>query len=156
MENDLFDKPLKIDNRPMWLIVIDHTARYQLIAGFLVICIILFRLAPPPGLSLNGYHAVILFGATIFLWVSGLLPIAVTALLSMVMLPLLGIMEAKKTYALFGNEAVFFILGAFILAAAMTADFPPGWPVRCSPASARPRPGWRQRFFYCRLFFPLS
>jgi sodium-dependent dicarboxylate transporter 2/3/5 len=52
--------------------------------------------------------------------VSGLLPIAVTALLSMVMLPLLGIMEAKKTYALFGNEAVFFILGAFILAAAMT------------------------------------
>jgi sodium-dependent dicarboxylate transporter 2/3/5 len=42
------------------------------------------------------------------------------ALLSMVMLPLLGIMEAKKTYASFGNEAVFFILGAFILAAAMT------------------------------------
>jgi sodium-dependent dicarboxylate transporter 2/3/5 len=120
MENEFFDKPLKIDNRPMWLIVIDRTARYQLIAGFLVICIILFRLAPPSGLSMAGYHAVLLFGATIFLWVSGLLPIAVTALLSMVMLPLLGIMEAKKTYALFGNEAVFFILGAFILAAAMT------------------------------------
>jgi sodium-dependent dicarboxylate transporter 2/3/5 len=120
MENEFFDKPLKIDNRPMWLIVIDRTVRYQLIAGFLVICIILFRLAPPSGLSMAGYHAVLLFGATIFLWVSGLLPIAVTALLSMVMLPLLGIMEAKKTYALFGNEAVFFILGAFILAAAMT------------------------------------
>ena len=120
MENELFDKPLKIDNRPMWLIVIDRTARYQLIAGFLVICLILFRLTPPSGLSVAGYHAVILFGATIFLWVSGLLPIAVTALLSMVMLPLLGIMEAKKTYASFGNEAVFFILGAFILAAAMT------------------------------------
>lgn len=63
-----------------------------------------------------------LFGATIFLWVSGLLPIAVTALLSMVMLPLLGIMDAKSTYAQFGNEAVFFILGAFILAAAMTGS----------------------------------
>ena len=56
----------------------------------------------------------ILFGATIFLWVSSLLPLAVTSLLAMAMIPLLGIMEAKKTYALFGNEAVFFILGAFI------------------------------------------
>jgi solute carrier family 13 (sodium-dependent dicarboxylate transporter), member 2/3/5 len=120
MENEFFDKPLKIDNRPLWLIVIDRTARYQVIAGFLVTCLILFRLAPPQGLSVTGYHAVILFSATIFLWVTALLPIAVTALLAMVMLPLLGIMEAKKTYSLFGNEAVFFILGAFILAAAMT------------------------------------
>jgi solute carrier family 13 (sodium-dependent dicarboxylate transporter), member 2/3/5 len=120
MENEFFDKPLKIDNRPMWLIVIDRTARYQVIAGFLIIFLLLFRLAPPAGLSAAGYHAVLLFSATIFLWVTGLLPIAVTALLSMVMLPLLGIMEAKKTYASFGNEAVFFILGAFILAAAMT------------------------------------
>jgi sodium-dependent dicarboxylate transporter 2/3/5 len=38
----------------------------------------------------------------------------------MVSLPLLGIMDKKSTYALFGNEAVFFILGAFILAAALT------------------------------------
>jgi sodium-dependent dicarboxylate transporter 2/3/5 len=120
MENEFFDKPLKIDNRPMWLIVIDRTARYQVIAGFLIIFLLLYRLAPPTGLSAAGYHSVLLFSATIFLWVTGLLPIAVTALLSMVMLPLLGIMEAKKTYASFGNEAVFFILGAFILAAAMT------------------------------------
>ncbi len=114
------DKPLKIDNRPLWLIVLDRTARYQVIAGFMLLCVVLFRLTPPAGLSAAGYQALVLFGATIFLWVSGLLPIAVTALLSMVMLPLLGIMEAKKTYAMFGNEAVFFILGAFILAAAMT------------------------------------
>ena len=120
MAQELFEKPLKIDNRPLWLIVLDRTARYQVIAGFLVVCILLFRLAPPAGLTAAGYHSLILFGAAIFLWVSGLLPIAITALLSMVMLPLLGIMEAKKTYALFGNEAVFFILGAFILAAAMT------------------------------------
>ncbi|AJE04104.1 SLC13 family permease [Geobacter pickeringii] len=120
MAQDLFDKPLKIDTRPLWLILLDRTARYQVFAGLAAVCIILFRLSPPAGLAPAGYHAIILFGAAIFLWVSGLLPIAVTALLSMVMLPLLGIMDAKKTYALFGNEAVFFILGAFILAAAMT------------------------------------
>ena len=121
MHNDQFlEKPLKIDNRPMWLIVLDRTARYQVMAGVALVAVVLFRLSPPAGLSVDGYRSLVLFGATIFLWISGLLPIAVTALLSMVMLPLLGIMDAKKTYAMFGNEAVFFILGAFILAAAMT------------------------------------
>ena len=120
MERILFDKPLKIDTRPLWLIVVDRTTRYQALAGLSLIAFVLFRLVPPAGLTPAGYHALILFGATIFLWVSGFLPIAVTALLAMVMLPLTGIMGAKQTYALFGNEAVFFILGAFILAAAMT------------------------------------
>jgi solute carrier family 13 (sodium-dependent dicarboxylate transporter), member 2/3/5 len=120
MNNELFDKPLKIDNRPMWLIVMDRTARYQVMAAVAIIVTFLIRLSPPQGLSADGYHSLVLFGATIFFWISGLLPIAVTALLSMVMLPILGIMDAKKTYSMFGNEAVFFILGAFILAAAMT------------------------------------
>jgi len=119
-QDHLFDKPLKIDNRPMWLILLDRTARYQVMAAVVVVMAILLRLSPPAGLSADGYRSLVLFGATIFFWISGLLPIAVTALLSMVMLPLLGIMDAKKTYSMFGNEAVFFILGAFILAAAMT------------------------------------
>ena len=120
MEKLAIDKPLKIDNRPLWLIMVDKTAHYQVLAALVVLTAILLRLTPPEGLSADGYRALVLFGATIFLWISGLLPIAVSALLSMVMLPLLGIMDAKKTYSMFGNEAVFFILGAFILAAAMT------------------------------------
>ena len=121
MNNDqLLDKPLKIDNRPMWLILLDRTMRYQVMAGVAVVIAVLIRLSPPEGLSVEGYRSLVLFGGTIFFWISGLLPIAVTALLSMVMLPLLGIMDAKRTYSMFGNEAVFFILGAFILAAAMT------------------------------------
>ena len=122
MDPIAYDKPLKIDTRPLWMIVADRTGRYQIFGAFLVIVTLLFNLHPPQGLTTNGYHAIVLFGATIFLWVSGLLPIAVTSLLSMVMLPLLGIMNAKSTYAQFGNEAVFFILGAFILAAAMTGS----------------------------------
>ncbi|WP_136525166.1 SLC13 family permease [Geomonas ferrireducens] len=121
MENNhLLEKPLKIDNRPMWLILLDRTARYQVMAVVALVIAVLVRLTPPEGLSVEGYRALVLFGATVFFWISGLLPIAVTALLSMVMLPLLGIMDAKKTYSMFGNESVFFILGAFILAAAMT------------------------------------
>jgi sodium-dependent dicarboxylate transporter 2/3/5 len=114
------DKPLKIDSRPIWLIVLDRTLRYQLLGGLLLLAVIAYHVTPPAGLTAAGYHSLVLFGVTIVLWVSGLLPIAVTALLSMVMLPLTGILPAKQTYALFGNEAVFFILGAFILAASMT------------------------------------
>jgi len=120
MEQLQFDKPLKIDSRPLWLIVIDRTARYQVLSALVLLVVVLFNLDPPGGLSVKGYHALVLFGGTVFLWVSGLLPIAVSALLSMALLPLTGILPAKQTYALFGNEAVFFILGAFILAAAMT------------------------------------
>src|SRR5512144_1352636 len=119
-DEQFFEKPIKYDNRPMWLIVLDRTSRYQVMAGLAIVMALLLRQSPPEGLSTDGYRSLVLFGATIFLWVSGLLPIAVSALLSMAMLPLLGIMDAKKTYAMFGNEAVFFILGAFILAAAMT------------------------------------
>lgn len=120
MDRIPFDKPLKIDTRPIWLIVMDRTLRYQLLAGLALLAVVAFQLTPPDGLTAAGYHSLVLFGVTIVLWVSGLLPIAVTAMLSMVMLPLTGILPAKQTYALFGNEAVFFILGAFILAAAMT------------------------------------
>jgi sodium-dependent dicarboxylate transporter 2/3/5 len=120
MEYTPIDKPLKIDNRPLWLIIVDRTVRYQVLAGLIVAIAILFQLTPPGGLSTPGYRSLVLFGGTIFLWVSGILPIAVTALLSMAMLPLAGIMGEKQVFAQFGNEAVFFILGAFILAAAMT------------------------------------
>ena len=120
MDHLSIDKPLKIDTRPIWQIVMGRTLRYQLLAGLLILTVIAYSLTPPSGLSEAGYHSLVLFAVTIVLWVSGLLPIAVTALHSMVMLPLAGILPAKQTYALFGNEAVFFILGAFILAAAMT------------------------------------
>jgi len=120
MEKLTIDKPLKIDNRPLWLIVIDRTTRYQILAGLIIVIGILFQLSPPEGLSIHGYRSLLLFAGTIFLWVSGILPMAVTALLSMALLPLAGIMKEKQVFAQFGNEAVFFILGAFILAAAMT------------------------------------
>ena len=122
MSNVPLEKPLKIDTRPLWMIVLDRTLHYQVLAGLMLVCGVLLQFSPPSGLSQEGYRSLVLFGGTIVLWVSGMIPIAITALLSMVMLPLLGIMNAKTTYAQFGNESVFFILGAFILAAAMTGS----------------------------------
>lgn len=72
---------------------------------------------PPDGLSVEGWHALLVFMLCLILWVSQLLPLSVTSLLGIALLPMLGVMTTGDVFALFGNPAVFFILGAFMLAA---------------------------------------
>ncbi len=74
---------------------------------------------PLPGLSDPGQAALGVFGMAAVLWVSGALPLGVTGLAVLGALPALGVMPAADAFALFGNPAVFFILGAFVLAAAL-------------------------------------
>lgn len=77
-------------------------------------------LAPAPdGLSTEGKNAIGIFVMAIILWVTNALPLSVTGLFVIALLPLLDVMSSKEAFSLFGNKAVFFILGAFILAAAM-------------------------------------
>ncbi|HKZ46989.1 MAG TPA: anion permease, partial [Thermodesulfobacteriota bacterium] len=79
----------------------------------------LINLPTSDGLTIQGQRAIALFAVCLILWVTGILPLAITSLLAIVTVPLFGILDKKETYALFGNEAVFFILGAFILAGAV-------------------------------------
>ncbi|GAI97974.1 unnamed protein product, partial [marine sediment metagenome] len=51
--------------------------------------------------------------------ITGALPLPVTGIAIFALLPLLRVLPAKTTFSLFGSNAVFFILGAFILASAM-------------------------------------
>ena len=74
---------------------------------------------PPAGLEPVAQRALAVFVVCLVYWVTNVLPLMVTSILAMVLLPLTGVQSAKDTYALFGNEAVFFILGAFLLAAAL-------------------------------------
>lgn len=64
-------------------------------------------------------YALAVFVLCLALWLTNLVPLASTALLAVGLLPILGIVEAKQAFAYFGNSAVFFILGVFLLAAAM-------------------------------------
>ncbi|GBE18035.1 MAG TPA: DASS family sodium-coupled anion symporter [Euryarchaeota archaeon] len=91
-----------------------------LIIGFSLALLSLVLLLPTPqGLSVEGQRVVAIFVMAIVLWASAALPLSVTGILVIAALPLLGAMDAKTSYSLFGSPAVFFILGAFILAAAM-------------------------------------
>jgi len=71
----------------------------------------------PDGLTESGWRALVVFGLCLVLWVSQLLPLPVTSMLGLALLPVLGVLPAEDIYSLFGNPAVFFILGAFALAA---------------------------------------
>jgi sodium-dependent dicarboxylate transporter 2/3/5 len=88
-----------------------------------VIVTLIIMLTPPPqGLSHEGRAALAVFAICFILWTTGALPLSITSLLAIALLPLFGALEAGRAFALFGNRAVFFILGAFILAAAMMSS----------------------------------
>ena len=74
---------------------------------------------PPEGLNVNAQRVLGVFVLCALLWVTGLIPLQITSMLAIVLLPLLSIMSSAKAFSLFGNQAVFFILGAFIISAAL-------------------------------------
>ena len=53
------------------------------------------------------------------LWFTNLIPLAATGLLAIALLPLLGVLPKDEAFGLFGNSAIFFMLGVFLLAGAM-------------------------------------
>jgi len=84
---------------------------------------VLVLLAPTPeGLSEQGKASLAVFALCGILWTTAALPLSVTSLLAIALLPVFGAIDAAKAFSLFGNRAVFFILGAFILAAAMISS----------------------------------
>ncbi len=108
-----------VDTRPLWIILLARSRQ----AGLLLTGVLIFwwvqTMAPPAGLSEAGQKALGVFGLCVFYWVFDVLPLMITSLLAIILIPLSGVMTAPQAYALFGNEAVFFILGAFILAACL-------------------------------------
>ncbi len=90
----------------------------SLVAGA-ALCWWILSAATPAGLTREGQKALAVFALCVFYWVFDVLPLMITSLLAIVLLPLTGVLSSREAYAQFGNEAVFFILGAFILAAAM-------------------------------------
>lgn len=63
-------------------------------------------------------RAVGIFLICISLWFTNAIPPAATGLLAIVLLPICGVMPQSDAFALFGNTAVFFMLGVFLLAGA--------------------------------------
>jgi len=91
---------------------------FFIILAFAIVSFFYF-LPEQSGLSHAGQImiGILLMGAV--LWITEPIPLAVTGLLIMIMQPLLGVVSAQEVFASFGSQAVFFLIGAFIIAGAI-------------------------------------
>jgi solute carrier family 13 (sodium-dependent dicarboxylate transporter), member 2/3/5 len=78
-----------------------------------------FLLAPPEGLSLAGWRVCGLALWMAVWWMSEAVPLPVTALIPLVVLPLAGIMPLRRASANFAADLIFLFLGGFILSIAI-------------------------------------
>src|SRR4030066_1651957 len=110
---------LQIDTRPIWLILAIKSLRPVFFLVLASLFLYFIWMPAPQGLSVEGQRAIAVFFLCLVLWISSAIPLAITGILAIVLVPILGVLSTKVPYSLFGNEAVFFILGAFILAGAV-------------------------------------
>ena len=110
-----------VDRRPLWIVLFDRLRRYLFLALFFGVFALLLIQKGPSDLSFEGYKVLCLFVLCVLLWSTNLIPLSITSLLAIAAVPLLGVMEASQAYSYFGNKAVFFILGVFILSASMVS-----------------------------------
>ena len=108
-----------IDTRPLRVVLLSRSVRPFLVLLGAGLYWLVLTAPAPEGLSGTGQKALAVFALCVFYWVFDVLPLMITGVLAIILLPLTGVMPAAKAYALFGNEAVFFILGVFILAACL-------------------------------------
>jgi sodium-dependent dicarboxylate transporter 2/3/5 len=110
---------VKIDTRPLLVVIFSRWWRFLVYIGLAFFLYYFYKQPPPAGLSPEGFRALAVFFACLILWVFHLLPLSITGLFALVAPAVMGVMPAKKAFTFFGAEPVFFILGVFILAAAL-------------------------------------
>jgi sodium-dependent dicarboxylate transporter 2/3/5 len=112
-----------------------RAAKYGIIWGSVAIALAIYLAPAPEGLSVEGKTAWAVFILCTGLWVSTAIPFGVTGLLAVGLLAVTGAMETSEAFAAFGNPAVFFLIGVFIIAAALIES---GLSKRCALLFLRP------------------
>jgi sodium-dependent dicarboxylate transporter 2/3/5 len=114
------DARYEIDRRPIAIVLVSRLRRQIWIGILLGLFAFLLGLDAPEGLTIQGWGTLCVFALCATLYATALLPLAITSLLAIALVPMLDILGARETYAFFGSKVVFFILGAFMLSAAMS------------------------------------
>jgi solute carrier family 13 (sodium-dependent dicarboxylate transporter), member 2/3/5 len=92
--------------------------RLSLLGGPLLCAAIL--LAPTPdGLTAQGQAALAVMTLCMTWWLMTPVPLPVTSLAGLALLPAVGALPTSDALALFGNQAIFFVIGVFLVAAVM-------------------------------------
>lgn len=93
-------------------------ARFGLIAG-LAVLLATFILPPPPGLSLVGWRTLGLGLLMAIWWSTEPVPMAITSIMPMILMPLAGIASIKDATAPYADPIVFLFFGGFLLSNAL-------------------------------------
>ncbi len=89
---------------------------FFIILSFLILA--LSYLSPTlPGLTRNGQVMIGILLMAAVLWITEPIPLPITGILLMIAQSIMGIATPAQVFSAFGNQAVFFLLGAFIIAA---------------------------------------
>ncbi len=81
--------------------------------------ILMLLIPPPQGLSAAGTRCLGVAAICFSLWMLQAIPLAATSLLAIILLPTFNILGRVQVFSYFGNSAVFFLLGVFILSGAI-------------------------------------
>ncbi|MGI9272758.1 MAG: SLC13 family permease [Woeseiaceae bacterium] len=101
--------------------MIDGRSTHQTIGLFLgpIIAAVMLLSDAPQGLSESGWSTAAVGALMAIWWATEAVPIAVTALIPLVLFPLLGVANIQDTAAPYANKVIFLFLGGFIVAFAM-------------------------------------
>ena len=80
-----------------------------------LILIIFYFIPTPEGLTYGGKMMLATLTVAVILFISEALPLGVSGLLIMIIPPIFGVISSQDVFRFFGNEAVFFLIGAFML-----------------------------------------
>ena len=87
-----------------------------LVALFLAYILVLTFGLIPPELGYQGFTVIMIFLATIYLWATEILPLAVSALFAILLLAVSGAVSVVESLYGFGSPVVFLILVGFVIA----------------------------------------
>ncbi len=97
------------------------TRAYAGLAIGVVLCAAMLLAPPPEGMSVPAWRTAAVGVLMASWWVAEAIPIAATALLPIVLFPLLGIATVEATTAPYGNPVIYLFLGGFLIAMAIEA-----------------------------------
>jgi di/tricarboxylate transporter len=92
-----------VDTRPLPRILAERSLRPLLLLATVLLYWFVVTRPVPEGLTQAGLNVLGIFVVCLVLWVTSALPLMITSLLAIIMLPLTGVMPASKAFALFGK-----------------------------------------------------
>ncbi len=90
-----------------------------LLLGGLALFTLMLVMPTPEGVSPAGQRMAAVVMLMALWWVGEVVPLAVTALMPLILYPLLGIMDSKEVAPHYTNHLVFLFMGGFMIALAM-------------------------------------